>query len=362
MEYGIVGRSEGGFFRYQGWPTVCVDENGVLYAACSGNRLGHLCTYGKNFLYKSFDGGKSWTPPMIINDTKLDDRDAGLTYLGNGKLMLTYFCHPWQFYDGSRQWINGYTDAVTLPMATGLMDGYSNLAEEDNAYGSFVRLSEDYGNTWGKAVKVPVSAPHGPIKLHNGKLFFFGKEFHSDDPELEGGAIYAFESEDEGKTWKKLCMVDFPEGMTRKNMHEPHAIELPDGRIVGAIRAQGEGVPHGFSMYICYSDDGGRSFTHPTCLGVSGSPPHFMLHSSGALILTYARREAPFGERAMISYDGGKTFGDEIVLSTAYSGDLGYPSTAELPDGSLISVYYERYKDDKFTSILYTKWTLDEIK
>ena len=299
---------------------------------------------------------------MIINDTKLDDRDAGLTYLGDGKLLLTYFCHPWQFYDANRSWINGYSDDVTRPMATGLMDGYSNLSEDDNLCGSFVRLSRDYGNTWEKAVQVPVTAPHGPIKLKNGKLFYLGKEFHSHDPEMEEGAIYAFESADDGKTWTKLCMVDFPNGLTQENVYEPHAIELPNGRILGAIRAQGEGVPHKFSIYLCYSDDQGKSFTPPTCLGVSGSPPHFMLHSSGALILTYGRREAPFGERAIISYDGGKTFSDEIILSSTYCDDLGYPATVELPDGSLITVYYERYNDDKFTSIFYTKWRLDEVK
>ena len=92
-------------------------------------------------------------------------------------------------------------------MASGLLDGYENLPEELNKYGSFVRLSRDYGNTWEEAVKVPVTAPHGPIKLQNGKLFYLGKEFHSKDPELEEGAIYAFESSDDGATWQKLCKI-----------------------------------------------------------------------------------------------------------------------------------------------------------
>lgn len=362
MKHFIIGRAENGFYRYQGWPTVCIDEQGVLYTVCSGNRLGHLCVFGKNFLYKSSDGGKSWTPPMVINDTYLDDRDAGITYLGGGKMLLTYFCHPWQFYAERRGWVDGYADKVSHPMASGLLDGYANLPDELNKYGSFVRLSQDYGNTWDEAVKVPVTAPHGPIKLKNGKLFFLGKEFHSGDETLEQGAIYAFESSDDGKTWQKLCGIDFPEGLGKANMHEPHAIELPDGTLLGAIRAQGEGVPHKFSIFTCTSTDGGKSFSHPECLGISGSPPHLMLHSSGALILTYGRREAPFGERIMISRDGGKTWGEEHILTEAYCNDLGYPATVELEDGSLVTVYYERYKDDKFTSILGVKWRIEEFE
>ena len=277
-------------------------------------------------------------------------------------MLMTYFCHPWQFYANRREWVKGYTDDVSFPMASGLLDGFANLPEELNKHGSFVRLSRDYGNTWEEAVKVPVTAPHGPIKLQNGKLFYLGKEFHSKDPELEQGAIYAFESSDDGATWQKLCKIDFPEGLGKSNMHEPHAVELEDGTIIASIRAQGEGVPHGFSIYNCHSTDGGKSFSHPECLGISGSPPHLLLHSSGAVILTYGRREAPFGERVMISRDGGKSWGDEHVLSEAYCSDLGYPATAELEDGSLITVYYERYKDDKFTSILGTKWTIEELE
>ena len=33
------------------------------------------------------------------------------------------------------------------------------------------------------------------------------------------GAIYAFESADDGATWQKLCKIDFPEGLGKSNMH-----------------------------------------------------------------------------------------------------------------------------------------------
>ena len=41
-------------------------------------------------------------------------------------------------------------------------------------------------------------------------------------------------------------------------------------------------------------------------------------------------------------------------------GDLGYPATAELDDGSLITVYYQKAAAGENTSILYTRWNLPE--
>ena len=63
------------------------------------------------------------------------------------------------------------------------------------------------------------------------------------------------------------------------------------------------------------------------------------------------------------SYDGGKTWGEEIVISSdSPVADLGYPSSVELSDGSILTVYYQRYGNDAFTSILGTRWRLDESK
>ena len=64
----------------------------------------------------------------------------------------------------------------------------------------------------------------------------------------------------------------------------------------------------------------------------------------------------------MISRDCGKTWGEEHILSEAYCNDLGYPATVELEDGSLVTVYYERYGEDKFTSMLSVKWTIEEFE
>ena len=364
MKHGIIYRGQNEIFKYIGWPTLCRDENGVLYAACSGHRISHICPFGKNYLFKSFDCGESWTNPTVINDTALDDRDAGILSLGGGKMLMTYFNHPRSFYiDNAEEHSNHVADQASVrlhkELYMGAIEYLKKIPEERNTYGSFIKLSDDSGNTWGEPIKVPVTAPHGPVLLKNGKILYVGKEFHSGNVDGKGD-ILCYESADGGKTWEYVSMVKSSAGLPPYIYTEPHTVELPSGRILCGIRVQ---ESDGMTIYLCHSDDQGRSWSETKPLGNCGAPPHFLLHSSGAIILSFGRRKAPFGQRALISYDGGETFTKEVELrGDATHGDLGYPSTVELDDGSLITVYYQSARnDDPFRSLLYTKWSLDEI-
>lgn len=365
MKHGILSRLHKSLFRYQAWPTVIRDEDGVLYAGCSGFRLGHVCPMGKNLLYISRNDGETWSCPIVVADDMLDNRDVGLTYLGGKSMLLTSFCNAPDFYlsEGMRKHVDNHPSALRRNVSNGVLSVWESTPREESGYGSYVMRSDDGGETWTDKRIIPMTAPHGPIRLSDGRLLFLGKECQSHGL-YEKGAILALESLDGGETWTHLCTLEPPEGLTNENLHEPHVLELSDGTLLGAIRGQGKGVPFDFSMYTCFSKDGGRTWTRPEGLGICGSPPHLMLHSSGAVILSYARRNSDTnGTRAMISRDGGKTFGPEIVLSPECPiWDLGYPATVELGDGSLYTVYYQRHGEDQYTSILYTKWTLDEVE
>lgn len=358
-EHGVVNRVKDSLFAYQGWPSVCRDENGTLYAVASSFRLNHICPFGKTAMYISRNNGETWTPPIIINDTYLDDRDAGIVYMGNGRLLVTWFAHPAREYIPGQfySYIKNAASPIEAGTVLGMLGGYQFIPEQHSLGGSFIRISEDYGVTWGEMVKIPVSAPHGSNLLRDGSLLYLGKEHYSYG-EAPKGSVCAYRSGD-GINWERLSILDFPNGTTLDNFHEPHVLELPDGRLLGAIRAQGKNIIHGFSIYTAFSDDGGKSWSMPECTGISGSPPHLLLHSSGAVICSYGRREAPFGERAMISYDNGATWEDDYILDDrASDSDLGYPMTAELDDGSLITVYYQKLTGDAKCSILYSKWKL----
>ena len=86
MEQGVIYRKTDGLFDYCGWPTVARDENGKIYVVCSGHRLGHVCPYGENYMFISDDNAKSWWGPLVINNSRFDDRDGGIAayaYLGD---------------------------------------------------------------------------------------------------------------------------------------------------------------------------------------------------------------------------------------------------------------------------------------
>ena len=96
--HGLISRMEAGMFTYHGWPSVCIDDEGVLYAVCSGYRCLHICPFGKTLLFISRDLGETWSAPLVVNDTALDDRDAGVLWLGEKKLLVTWFIHPAAVY------------------------------------------------------------------------------------------------------------------------------------------------------------------------------------------------------------------------------------------------------------------------
>ncbi len=355
-ESGVIYRNPNTFFGYFAWPTVGIDEKGVLYAVCSGFRARHICPFGKTVMFKSFDMGKTWSVPMIINDTYLDDRDAGVLTLGDDKVLVSWFTLSISTYQGLyHDWI-----ARDWPASGAVIDlAYPMIPEALSRGGSYVRVSRDGGMTWGETVRVPVSAPHGPVRRRDGSLLYFGRVLNNIGPDDFGGdnaEICAYESRDEGKTWDLLGRV--PLDPAWRDPCEPHVLELENGRLLGMIRVEDPDVQ--LTNFITFSDDGGRTWTMPKPLGTNGAPPHLLRHSSGAVVLTYGRRTAPFGQRALVSRDNGETWEDEYVIrDDAENGDLGYPSTAELPDGSLLTVYYQKVPGDTVNnSIQWTRWRL----
>ena len=352
MEQGIIFRKTDGLFNYIGWPTVARDENGKIYVVASGHRLGHVCPFGKNYMFISDDNAKSWLGPIIVNDSRFDDRDGGVLPLGDNKLLISWFINDVSQCTTRYNRITKYVKEDVVELWKTGAERWNN--DNDKMIGSFIKISEDGGKSWSEPIKVPVNSPHGPTKLKNGKLLYLGTLFEG----TQQGPITAAESEDDGKTWKKLYSLDNIKNNPDISSHEPYAIELDDGTILGIIRVHEDPDSHKFCMYKIFSYDEGKTWTTPEYL-CPGSPPHILKHSSGALVLTYTLRYGTFGQCARLSYDGGKTWGDEIVLcDNAINWDSGYCSSVELDDGSIYTVYYQKAFDDKHCSLMYTKWEL----
>ena len=167
----------------------------------------------------------------------------------------------------------------------------------------------------------------------------------------------------EGTASDKAAITVPPHEELPKGFVEPHACQLPDGTIIGALRISIEGYPGKLRTYLTFSHDDGKTWTKPEPMeGVYGSTPHFLLHSSGALILVYQRRRVdPQGQYARISRDGGKTWGKDFLVSpVAPDWDHGYPSSVELANGDVFTMYYQKYDGDDYPSLLGTRWSLDE--
>ena len=77
--------------RYIGWPTIARTADGELLVVFSGDRDAHVCPFGKTFLIRSRDDGESWSAPVVVNDTPLDDRDAGILACADGTLIVSWF-------------------------------------------------------------------------------------------------------------------------------------------------------------------------------------------------------------------------------------------------------------------------------
>jgi len=63
---------------------------------------------------------------------------------------------------------------------------------------------------------------------------------------------------------------------------------------------------------------------------------------------------------ARVSKDNGRSWSEPMTISgDGISGDLGYPSTAELDDGTMVTVWYERMKDSPRAVLRQAKWVFE---
>jgi hypothetical protein len=95
--------------------------------------------------------------------------------------------------------------------------------------------------------------------------------------------------------------------------------------------------------------------------GVWGTPSHLLRLRDGRLLMSYGYRRAPFGNQARVSADEGATWSTPMTISAdGAGGDLGYPSTVELDDGSFLTVWYERTKDSPAAVLRQAHWELSD--
>ena len=144
------------------------------------------------------------------------------------------------------------------------------------------------------------------MNLKDGRVLYAGKNLWRKEEKTWIGVC---ESKDDGQSWKRLGQITTRKGDDPKNYHELHAVEATNGTLIAHIR--------------------------------NHNPKN--------------NRETLQSE----SRDGGKTWSEPFIVSgDGAGGDLGYPSTVQLNDGSLVTVWYEKLAKSSFAVLRQAQWTL----
>lgn len=323
---------------------------------CSGGRDTHVCPFGRVDLIQSKDNGATWTYERTILDGPIDDRDAGIVETAKGTLLATTFTSM------------AYEPGLKAARAAAGSDkprlSEQNLArwegahrrlkdgEHQKALGTWMIRSDDGGANWSPAYRVPVSSPHGPVNLSDGRLFYAGIGLWTKEREFA-----AFTSNDDGKSWTLLSNLPVRDGDDATQYHELHAVEAANGNLIVHIRNHNKNNT-GETLQT-HSSDGGETWAKPYSIGVWGLPSHLLRLSDSRLLMTYGHRRNPLGNQARLSDDNGQTWSEPMIFhGDATSGDLGYPSTVETAPGKLVTVWYEKLKGTSYAQLSMARWEL----
>jgi len=161
---------------------------------------------------------------------------------------------------------------------------------------------------------------------------------------------------DGGLSWKFVSWIgEEPEGLAIM----PSTIRLSKEELLTTMRCK-DGSKDWIDAYS--SNDNGTVWqflsrpVHSTG-GMGGNPPSLIHLKDGRLALTYGYRGRPYGIRARLSHDRGKTWSSEIVLrDDSATWEVGYTRSVQRPDGKIVTVYYFAEHADTERVILATIW------
>ncbi|HEY0980513.1 sialidase family protein [Schlesneria sp.] len=205
--------------------------------------------------------------------------------------------------------------------------------------------SNDRGKTWQGPFRLDVADDQGrKLKLaprtnyivngpHDCLVFLTAAKENG----REGRPLCA-RTTDGGKTWNFVAWIG-PEPKGYSIM--PSAVRLGESELLVVIRCR-EGKRSWLDAYRSLDD--GKTWKvddHPVADTGEGNPPSLIKLSDGRLSLAYGYRAEPFQMRARLSNDGGKTWGNILILHNNGGGrDFGYPVSVQRPDGKIVTIYY----------------------
>lgn len=137
-------------------------------------------------------------------------------------------------------------------------------------------------------------------------------------------------SRDDGYTWDEVYDID-------NNINETAILAINENNIIAVSRT----TP--ISKSVLYrSTDGGKSWTIEEDLTMIGQmPANLYKLNDGRILLTYGVRNNKKSISYRIGDAEGKNWSEPYILvDLPVAGDMGYPSTVQLKDDTLITAYY----------------------
>ena len=177
----------------------------------------------------------------------------------------------------------------------------------------------------------------------------YGKSEHGEE------GSYLIRSFDYGKSWPEVTRIAVHEAPI---FEEPALCQLADGRLLGMLRTDHKGRGY---IYETLSNDQGLTWSEPERLELWGYPADLLLLSTGQVLATYGYRQLPTGVRyCLAGPDLQWTIEQERILRADGDdgGELGYPSSVELTNGNIFTVYYFTDREGGFPYIMGTSYTI----
>jgi len=324
---------------------------GFSLEAVRQGKYDHVDKGARIALARSQDAGRSWELARIfpVYNEECGEQDPSIAELRDGRLMINFF--RWRVVPAAEK------HRLLYPARQQIDGSWSDVE------GPLVLTSGDSGSTWDEQPTLVDSAPlpragtsDAVLELPDGTLLMgiYGADY--------GSSVcrsYVVRSADRGRTWTTPSLIAHdPEGHI--SFEEPALARLPGGRLVAMVRS---GEPGNYRyLYQTISDDNGHTWTSLHETPMWGHPAHLLSLGDGRLLCSYGYRRPPFGIRACLSPDGGLTWNmahEYVLRDDGGSRDAGYPSSVQILDGTLITVYYIHGKDG-IRHIACTRWRLDE--